>query len=63
MARRQVAVGERSVTFHHRSMAGLLNAAADEGWSLENIIEQPHHELDDQIGIARLLACRWRLLP
>lgn len=52
-----------TVTFHHRSMADLLNAAAAAGWSLEEMIERPHHELSTQEGIPRLLACRWRLLP
>lgn len=53
--------GDETVVFHHRSMAALLNAAADAGWSLEQMVEQPHHELPDQSGIPRLLACRWRL--
>jgi len=44
-------------------MASLLNAAADAGWSLEEMVEQPHHNYEDQTGIPRLLACRWRLLP
>ena len=57
----QVPAGEKSVTFHHRSMSDLLNAAAESGWSLEHMVEQPHHELEDQMGIPRLLACRWRL--
>ena len=57
----EVPAGESTVTFHHRSMAGLLNAAAEAGWSLERMVEQPHHELEDQAGIPRLLACRWRL--
>lgn len=49
------------VVFHHRSMADLLNAAAGAGWHLEEMVEQPHHEYEDQAGIPRLLACRWRL--
>ncbi len=57
----EVTVGEGIVTFYHRSMSVLLNAATDAGWSLEYMIERPHHELDDQIGIPPLLACRWRL--
>jgi hypothetical protein len=40
-------------------MAMLLNAAADVDWHLEQMIEQPHHEFEEQAGIARLLACRW----
>jgi SAM-dependent methyltransferase len=55
----QVPAGESAVTFHHRSMAMLLNAAADAGWDLVQMIEQPHHEFEDQAGIPRLLACRW----
>ena len=42
-------------------MSVLLNGAADAGWSLEQMIERPHHEFYDQIGIPRLLACRWGL--
>jgi SAM-dependent methyltransferase len=57
----EVPAGESSVIFHHRSMATLLNAAADAGWHLEQMIEQPHHEFEDQAGIPRLLACRWSL--
>lgn len=57
----QVPAGEGSVTFHHRSMSDLLNAAADAGWSLDHLIERPHHEFEGQAGIPRLLACRWRL--
>jgi SAM-dependent methyltransferase len=51
--------GGSMVRFHHRSMADLLNSAADSGWMLEHVVEQPHHELLDQSGIPRLLACRW----
>lgn len=58
----QIPAGDGSVTFHHRSMSDLLNAATQAGWSLEHMIEQPHHELEDQVGIPRLLACRWRLI-
>lgn len=55
--------GERSVLFHHRPTGNLLTTAAAVGWSLERLVERPHHELVDQGGIPRLLACRWRLLP
>lgn len=55
--------GESAVRFHHRSMSDLLNSAAQAGWSLEKVLERPHHEVEDQPGIPRLLACRWRLLP
>ncbi len=57
----EVGAGGGVVTFYHRSMGVLLNAASDAGWSLEYMIEQPHHEFDDQVGIPRLLACRWCL--
>jgi SAM-dependent methyltransferase len=53
--------GEDRVVFHHRTMADLLNAAAGVGWELEEMVEAPHHENLDQLGIPRLLACRWRL--
>jgi SAM-dependent methyltransferase len=55
--------GEQRIVFHHRTNGDLLEAAASAGWSLERLIEAPHHELVDQAGIPRLLACRWRLLP
>lgn len=54
--------GEATVIFHHRSMSELLNAAAAGGWSLRRMVELPHHEFEDQAGIPRLLACRWRRL-
>jgi hypothetical protein len=56
-----MSAGESSVIFHHRSMSALLNAAADAGWSLQKMVEQPHHEYEEQAGIPRLLAVRWRL--
>lgn len=59
----EMPAGEGTITFHHRTMSSLLNAAASTGWHLEQMIEQPHHELEDQQGIPRLLACRWSLLP
>jgi hypothetical protein len=55
--------GEGTIVFHHRSMGSLLNAAADAGWSLQRLIELPHHEFEDQVGIPRLMATRWSLLP
>jgi SAM-dependent methyltransferase len=51
------------VTFHHRTISELVNAAADAGWKLQQMHEAPHHELADQAGIPRLLACRWVLIP
>lgn len=58
-----IPAGEESVTFYHRTTAELLGTAAGSGWSLENIVELPHHDLTDQAGIPRLIACRWHLLP
>ena len=55
--------GEGQMLFHHRNTARILESAAAVGWYLERFVEAPHHELDDQAGIPRLLACRWRLLP
>lgn len=59
----EMPAGDLLVTFHHRTMGELLSAAASAGWSLDLMIEQPHHELEAQGGIPRLLACRWSLLP
>jgi SAM-dependent methyltransferase len=55
--------GEKRIVFHHRTMAELLNSAARAGWALERMVEAPHHENIEQVGLPRLLACRWRLLP
>ena len=59
----EVPAGDDTVVFFHRTTASLLNSAASAGWALEVMEERPHHELDDQSGIPRLLACRWRLIP
>ena len=56
----ELRAGQGTVTFHHRSISDLLNAAADAHWSLEHMLERPHHEFEDQRGIPRLLGCRWR---
>ncbi|MFQ5523846.1 MAG: class I SAM-dependent methyltransferase [Acidimicrobiia bacterium] len=58
-----VSAGETTITFHHRPLAELLTVAAEAGWSLERMVELPHHEIEDQAGIPRLLGVRWRLLP
>lgn len=58
-----VEVEDGVVTFYHRSTSEILNGAADAGWSLEQMIERPHDQLERQCGIPRLIACRWRLLP
>ena len=55
--------GDHTIQFHHRTTGSLLEAAAAAGWSLERMVEAPHHYLVEQGGIPRLLACRWRLLP
>ena len=55
--------GEGQMLFHHRTTSSILETAAAAAWSLERFVEAPHHELVDQPGIPRLLACRWRLLP
>lgn len=59
----EMPAGDGHLVFNHRTMASLLNAAASAGWSLERIVERPHHDLEGQEGIPRLLGCRWRLLP
>jgi SAM-dependent methyltransferase len=53
--------GEGRVVFHHRTMAEVLNAAADAGWALQRVIEAPHHEWESQAGIPRLLGVGWAL--
>jgi SAM-dependent methyltransferase len=55
--------GEGKVVFHHRPLFELMNSAASAGWALEEMIELPHHDSDNQSGIPRLLACRWSLIP
>jgi SAM-dependent methyltransferase len=57
--------GAQTVTFFHRPMAALLNAAAGAGWSLDEMVElgvsraseDPLLARQDQIP--RLLGCRW----
>lgn len=55
-----LAAGGTEVAFYHRPLSELIDAAAGCGWNLERLVEQPHHDLTDQSGIPRLLACRWR---
>jgi SAM-dependent methyltransferase len=59
----EVPAGDSTVTFHHRTMANLLTSAASAGWSLQQMVERPHHEFEDQSGIPRLLGCRWNRSP
>lgn len=57
--------GDGLVTFYHRPMATILNAAADAGWSLERVVELgvPHTTSDPLLApqghIPRLLGVRW----
>lgn len=59
--------GEGSVRFHHRTMADLLNAAADAGWALRRLEEmgvtaeqiQRTPGLAGQEHIPRLLGAAW----
>lgn len=61
--------GSGTVRFHHRTMAKLLNAAADAGWRLERLEEEGvsrrqverDASLRGQEHIPRLLGVRWRL--
>jgi SAM-dependent methyltransferase len=55
----EVPAGGRKVLFHHRSMSILLRSAAAAGWCLQEMVEAPHHDLENQSGIPRLLGCRW----
>jgi len=57
--------GDEQVTFFHRPLAGLLNAAAAAGWALDRTVEQPvagapeDRLLSAQSHIPRLLGLRW----
>jgi SAM-dependent methyltransferase len=56
--------GEGLVTFHHRPLAALLNAAAGAGWALEHTVERAAPTTHDpllapQWHIPRLLGLRW----
>ncbi|MFQ5968590.1 MAG: class I SAM-dependent methyltransferase [Acidimicrobiia bacterium] len=64
--------GDRSITFYHRPLAHLLNAAAKAGWWLEEAAERPaSHQrraptlrvMEHQDQIPRLLGVRWRREP
>ncbi|MDJ0959852.1 MAG: class I SAM-dependent methyltransferase [Acidimicrobiia bacterium] len=60
--------GAGTVTFHHRPMGRILNAAASAGWNLEQLEERPlspativrHPGLIGQEQFPRLLGIRWR---
>ena len=56
--------GESQITFYHRPLATLLNAAADAGWALERTVERAAETTHDpllasQEHIPRLLGLRW----
>ncbi|MGH8928877.1 MAG: class I SAM-dependent methyltransferase [Acidimicrobiia bacterium] len=60
--------GKQKVTFYHRTMADILNAAADTGWQLERLEErgisaEQIERIPDYAGqehIPRTLGVRWR---
>lgn len=62
-----VPAGDLTVTFHHRPLGSLLNAAADAGWSLERVEERAlsaeavAHDpgLVGQEHFPRLIGLRW----
>lgn len=64
----EVPAGDHTVTFHHRPMGVLLNAAADAGWSLDRLEERglsPEAVADDpglagQEHMPRVIGLRWR---
>ncbi|MFV1999529.1 MAG: class I SAM-dependent methyltransferase [Acidimicrobiia bacterium] len=63
--------GDREIEFFHRSMAELLSVAADEGWSLDYLIERGlspqtiarFPEYVGQQNIPRLAGLRWTKRP
>lgn len=63
--------GHREIEFFHRSMADLLSSAADEGWSLDRLVERGlssktiarFPEYVGQHNIPRLVGMRWTRLP
>ncbi len=59
--------GDGRVTFYHRPLAGLLNAAADAGWALAHTVERAAATTHDPLlasqgHIPRLLGLRWTKL-
>lgn len=60
--------GDGTITFHHRPLSTLVNAAAAAGWSLECMEELPlseavtseHPGYEGQEHIPRLLGMRWQ---
>lgn len=55
--------GDGVVRFYHHGLAGLLNMAADAGWALERLVEEPLRSDDPllalQAEIPRLIGIRW----
>lgn len=56
--------GESRITFYHRPLATLLNAAADAGWALRHTLERAAPTTHDPLlapqgHIPRLLGLRW----
>jgi SAM-dependent methyltransferase len=52
--------GSGEVTFFHRSMSELTNAAAAAGWHLLRLVEKASHHVDMDSGVPRLAAFAWR---
>jgi SAM-dependent methyltransferase len=60
--------GAGTITFHHRPLSSVLNAAAGAGWFLESMEELPlsevvtaeHPTYQGQEHVPRLLGVRWR---
>lgn len=63
--------GDQKVTFHHRPLGSVLNAAAGAGWSLEQLEERGlgpdsvarHPGMAGQEHMPRLLGIRWGKTP
>lgn len=51
--------GDAKVTFYHRPLADILNAAAQAGWVLDAVREQPLPNGTPDSGVPRLLGLRW----
>lgn len=53
------AAGDEEVVFYHRSISELLNAAAEEGWALERMVEQRPGDSELAAEVPRLIGIRW----
>lgn len=66
-SRVEMPAGERSVSFYHRPLADILNAAADAGWMLQRLVESgfsaaaiaTERGYAGQEQMPRLLGARW----